>query len=207
MIGILGGTFDPVHNAHLAMARAALESLSLKEILFVPTGTPLYRNPPVASAQHRLAMLKLAIQGEPRYRIDERELAPGASGYTADTLKSLRSEIGSAVALYLLMGADQYAALATSHRPDEVKKLSRIAVFARPGFKAAGKEMNAAMLAIGADMSNQQVADVLTYVRNSWGNKASIVTPEQVAKIRAELKGRTDPHTQEELLKLPEAMP
>jgi nicotinate-nucleotide adenylyltransferase len=139
-IGVLGGTFDPVHNAHLAMARAALEGLSLKEILFVPTGTPLYRNPPVASAEHRLAMLKLAIQGDPRYRIDERELAPGVSGYTADTLKSLRSEIGSAVPLYLLMGADQYAALATWHRPDEVKKLSRIAVFARPGFKAVGKD-------------------------------------------------------------------
>ena len=139
-IGVLGGTFDPVHNAHLAMAGAALEALSLKEILFVPTGAPLYRNSPVASAQHRIAMLKLALQGNPRYRIDERELAPGVSGYTADTLRSLRSEIGSAVALYLLIGADQYAALATWHRPDEVKKLSRIAVFARPGFKAIGSD-------------------------------------------------------------------
>lgn len=140
MIGILGGTFDPVHNAHLAMARAALEALSLKEILFIPTGTPLYRNPPVASAEHRLAMLRLALRDDPRYRIDERELAPGASGYTADTLKSLRSEMGSAVQLYLLMGADQYGALATWHRPDQVKKLARIAVFSRPGFKTVGKD-------------------------------------------------------------------
>jgi nicotinate-nucleotide adenylyltransferase len=139
-VGVLGGTFDPVHNAHLAMARAALDALALKEILFVPTGAPLYRNPPVAPAEHRVAMLKLALQGEPRYRIDERELAPGASGYTADTLRSLRSEIGSAAQVYLLMGADQYAALPTWHRPDEVKKLSRIAVFARPGFKAIGKD-------------------------------------------------------------------
>ena len=64
-VGVLGGTFDPVHNAHLAMARAALDALALKEILFVPTGAPLYRNPPVASAEHRVAMLKLALQGEP----------------------------------------------------------------------------------------------------------------------------------------------
>jgi len=139
-IGILGGTFDPVHNAHLAMARAALETLSLDKILFIPTGAPPYRNPPVASAAHRLAMLNLAIQENPKFKIDERELSPGASGYTVDTLKSLRAEIGSADSLYLLMGADQYAALPTWRRPEEVKKLSRIAVFARPGFKASGKD-------------------------------------------------------------------
>jgi len=85
-------------------------------------------------------MLKLALAGEPRYRIDIRELAPGASGYTVDTLKSLRAETGSTDALYLLLGGDQYAALATWRRPDEVKKLARIAVFARPGFKLAGKD-------------------------------------------------------------------
>jgi nicotinate-nucleotide adenylyltransferase len=139
-LGVLGGTFDPVHNAHLAMARAALDCLPLNAILFVPTGAPLYRNLPIASAQHRLAMLKLAIEDEPRYRIDQRELAPGGSGYTVDTLRSLRSEIGSAVPLYLLIGADQYAALATWHRPDELQKLARIAVFARPGFKACGND-------------------------------------------------------------------
>src|SRR5258708_30435387 len=140
MIGILGGTFDPVHNAHLAMAGAALRELGLDEILWIPTGAPGYRHAPIASAEHRLAMLKLALAGEPHYRIDIRELAPGASGYTVDTLKSLRSEIGSADSLYLLMGADQYAALPTWHRPDELKKLARIAVFARPGFKAGGKD-------------------------------------------------------------------
>ena len=85
-------------------------------------------------------MLKLALAGEPRYRIDIRELAPGATGYTVDTLKSLRAETGSTDSLYLLLGGDQYGALATWHRPDEVKKLARIAVFARPGFKTAGKD-------------------------------------------------------------------
>lgn len=139
-IAILGGTFDPVHNAHLAMARAALEHLPVEKILLIPTGQPPYREPPVASPAHRVAMLKLAIQENPEFRIDERELAPDATGYTVDTLRGLRSEIGSAVPLYLLLGADQYAALPTWHRPDEVKKLARIAVFARPGFKAIGKD-------------------------------------------------------------------
>lgn len=109
-------------------------------MLWIPTGAPGYRNAPAASAAHRLSMLKLALAGEPRYRIDIRELAPGASGYTVDTLKSLRAETGSTDSLYLLLGGDQYAALATWQRPDEVKKLARIAVFVRPGFKPAGKD-------------------------------------------------------------------
>jgi nicotinate-nucleotide adenylyltransferase len=133
-VGLLGGTFDPVHNAHLAMARAALGELKLDRILFIPTGAQHYRNPAAASDEQRVAMLRLAISGEPRYEIDTRELAPGATGYTADTLLGLRLEKP-----VLLMGADQYAKLDTWHRPDEVRRLARIAVFARPGFPMAGK--------------------------------------------------------------------
>jgi len=131
-IGILGGTFDPVHNAHLAMARAALEHLKLDQVLFIPTGTTRYRNPALASGEHRVAMLQLGLQGNAKYRVDERELQPGASGYTVDTLKALHAERGDAQ-LYLLIGADQYAKLASWHRPEEVKRLAKIAVFERPG--------------------------------------------------------------------------
>ena len=135
-IGILGGTFDPVHNAHLAMASAALEHLALDEVRFIPTGPTRYRTPALASGEDRVAMLRLALAGEPRFSTDERELREGASGYTADTLKALRAELGAAE-LYLLMGADQYAKLAGWHRPDEVRRLARIAVFARPGIELA----------------------------------------------------------------------
>ena len=131
-IGILGGTFDPVHNAHLAMARAALEHLKLDRVLFIPTGPTRYRPPSRTPGDDRLAMLRLALAGEPRFAIDERELRPGASGYTVDTLRGLREEHGN-TELYLLMGADQYEKLSTWHRPDEVRRLARIAVFARPG--------------------------------------------------------------------------
>jgi nicotinate-nucleotide adenylyltransferase len=136
-LAILGGTFDPVHNAHLAMARAALEHLPVKEVVFVPTGDPGYRAAPVASARDRVAMLALAIAGEPRFRIDERELAPGASGYTVDTLRSLRAEQGPAVPLYFLMGADQFEKLASWHRPDDLRRLASLGLFARPGFRSA----------------------------------------------------------------------
>jgi nicotinate-nucleotide adenylyltransferase len=108
--GILGGTFDPVHNAHLAMARAALEALGLERVLFMPTGAPRYRTPAIAPGAQRVAMLRLAIAGEPRFAIDGRELAPGHSGYTIDTLA------GFAERPVLLLGADQYAKLETWHR-------------------------------------------------------------------------------------------
>jgi nicotinate-nucleotide adenylyltransferase len=133
MIALLGGTFDPVHNAHLAMAQAALAHLDADEIRFMPTGTTKYRNPALASAKDRFAMLELALAGQARYRIDARELAPGASGYTVDTLRSLRAEIGD-IPLCFLMGTDQYAKLGSWHRPEEVRRLAQIAVFLRPGF-------------------------------------------------------------------------
>jgi nicotinate-nucleotide adenylyltransferase len=137
-VGILGGTFDPVHNAHLAMARAALEHLGLDRVLFIPTGHTRYRPPSATAGAHRAAMLRLAIQAEPRFALDERELRPGASGYTVDTLAALRSELGGAE-LYLLMGADQYEKLPTWHRPEEIGRLARIAVFGRPGIEMKEK--------------------------------------------------------------------
>jgi nicotinate-nucleotide adenylyltransferase len=172
-VGILGGTFDPVHNAHLAIARAALEQLRLERILWMPTGAPKYREPARASAAHRLAMLRLALEGEPRYAIDERELAPGHSGYTVDTLHSLG---GKPV---LLLGADQYAKFESWHRWREILELASIAVFARPGWRAPeGKVQPVAFepmsisasdirarLARGEDVSAMVPARVLAYIR------------------------------------------
>lgn len=125
--GILGGTFDPVHNAHLAMARAALEELGLAHVRFLPTGAPRYRRPALASGAQRVAMLRLALAGEPRFSVDERELAPGHSGYTIDTLA------GFAERPVLLLGADQYAKFETWHRWREILGRADLAVFARPG--------------------------------------------------------------------------
>jgi nicotinate-nucleotide adenylyltransferase len=171
--GILGGTFDPVHNAHLALARAALEQLALERILWLPTGTPKYREPAKTPATHRVAMLHLALDGEPRYAIDERELEPAHSGYTVDTLKSLG---GRPV---LLLGADQYAKFETWHRWREILELASVAVFARPGWSAldgrarhvpfAPMDISAsdvrARLARGEDVSALVPAKVLEYIR------------------------------------------
>jgi nicotinate-nucleotide adenylyltransferase len=160
------------------MAKAALEHLSLDSLLFIPTGVPRYRQPPRASAQHRVAMLRLAVAGEPRYRIDERELAPQASAYTADTLQDLRRELGTQAEICLLMGADQYSKLDSWHRPQDVRRLARIAVFARPGVSVAQEKVQMiampplpisasavrARAARGEDVSDQVPPAVANYI-------------------------------------------
>jgi nicotinate-nucleotide adenylyltransferase len=140
-IALLGGTFDPIHNAHLAIAEAALAHLPVKSVVFMPTGNTHYRTPAVAPAKDRVEMLKLATRGKPQLGIDERELAPGATGYTADTLRSLHADLPREQ-FFLLMGSDQYSKLDTWHRPDEVRRLASIAVFARPGFPFKEKDVN-----------------------------------------------------------------
>jgi nicotinate-nucleotide adenylyltransferase len=160
------------------MARAALEHHEFEKILFMPTGAPRYRTPAVASGEHRVEMLRLALADNDSYEIDARELAPGASGYTVDTLRELKLEYGAGTELWLLMGADQYAKLDTWHRPEDVRKLARIAVFARPGWKVESAKAKLipfepmkisasdirARAARGEDMSRLVPPAVATYI-------------------------------------------
>jgi nicotinate-nucleotide adenylyltransferase len=118
------------------MAQAALAQLALDKVIWIPTGAPAYRAAPVASASDRVAMLRLALESEPRFEIDPRELSGGATGYTAHTLKELKLELGPAAELWLLIGADQYAKLDSWYHPDEVRRLARLGVCARPGCPA-----------------------------------------------------------------------
>ena len=162
------------------MARAALTELGLEKILWVPTGAPGYREPPVASGQDRVAMLKLAFEGEPRYEIDERELGGGASGYTYDTLTELKLESGPAAELWLLMGADQYAKFEQWHRPNDIRKLARLGVFARPGWQAADAKVKA------IPFQPMSVSASEIRVRAARGEHVSHLVPPGVANYIAE---------------------
>lgn len=131
--GILGGTFDPVHLGHLALAEAALAGLPLGEVLWLPSGSPGHRAPPVASARDRLAMLRLATAGNARYRIDDGELARSEPTYTVHTLTRLRAQLGGTQPLALLLGSDSFLSLPTWLRWRELFDLAHIAVASRPG--------------------------------------------------------------------------
>jgi len=115
-IGILGGTFDPIHVGHLALGRAARDALRLDEVRFMPTGRSWQKETARADAGQRLEMVRLAIAGEPGLRADPRETMRSGATYTVDTLAEMRAEFGPDVALVLLMGSDQLRNLATWHR-------------------------------------------------------------------------------------------
>lgn len=178
-VGILGGTFDPVHNAHLAIARAALAQAGVAKILWIPTGAPGYREPPVAPARERVAMLKLALAGEPRYAIDERELRPGASGFTFDSISSLKNENPGSRFL-LIMGADQYEKRTSWHRWAEIEQLCDIAVCARPGIQLDGKAK-----AIPMTLMDISASDIRTRVARGEDISAMVPLP-VAAHIRAQ---------------------
>jgi nicotinate-nucleotide adenylyltransferase len=137
-IGILGGTFDPIHYGHLRLGEELAEALRLDEVRLLPSGTPPHRSAPAASSEHRLAMTRLAAQDNPRFRLDEREIHRSGPGYMFDTLTSLRAEVGPVRALVLLLGADAFLELATWHRWHELFGLAHIAVAHRPGFPVEG---------------------------------------------------------------------
>ncbi|MDO8466469.1 MAG: nicotinate-nucleotide adenylyltransferase [Gallionella sp.] len=133
-VGIFGGTFDPVHYGHLRLAEEMLELANLRQIRFIPTGTPPHRNAPQVSAQHRSAMVQLAIADQPAFMLDDREVKRTTACYTVDTLHELRADLGAAQPLCLLMGGDAFLQLHTWHEWEQLFELAHIVVGYRPGF-------------------------------------------------------------------------
>ena len=131
-IGLLGGTFNPIHFGHLRMAQELAESLSLNEVKFIPSANPPHKPPPQVSAEHRAAMVQLAIADNPQFQFDGRELSRNGASFTIDTLESLRDEFGDSVSLILVMGSDAFTKFNTWHRWQEIIKLCHIALVQRP---------------------------------------------------------------------------
>jgi nicotinate-nucleotide adenylyltransferase len=132
MIGILGGTFDPIHHGHLRIALDAAEVLGLSEIRLIPLGQAVHREQPVANSEQRLEMLRLAIGGHPLYRIDDREIRRGGPSYMIDTLRSLRADLPGET-LCLLLGSDAYEGFMQWRDPEGILALANLAILFRPG--------------------------------------------------------------------------
>ena len=132
-IGFLGGTFDPVHLGHLRAALEVAEALDLPEVRFVPARVPPHKRvEPVTPAEHRVAMLRLAIRGERRFEVDLRELAREGPSYTIDTVRSYLAE---GLDPTFLMGLDSYLELTTWHEYEALLSACDHAVMTRPGYE------------------------------------------------------------------------
>jgi len=132
-VGIMGGTFDPIHNGHMAAADCARETLGLDEVWFIPSAVPPLKNgAPSASGEQRLAMVNLALDGEPHFRASDIELARGGVSYTIDTVSELRALYPGRSFAYII-GADRINDLARWHRIEALAAIVSFIGLERPG--------------------------------------------------------------------------
>jgi nicotinate-nucleotide adenylyltransferase len=132
-VGVLGGTFDPIHYGHLRPALELLETLELAEIRFVPCRIPAHRGTPRVTAEQRLALVRLATDDQPGFVTDDRELRREGPSYMVDTLASLRGDLGGETPLCLIVGTDAFRELHTWRRWRDLSELAHIVVMQRPG--------------------------------------------------------------------------
>jgi nicotinate-nucleotide adenylyltransferase len=133
-IGVFGGTFNPVHYGHLRSALELVELLGLAQLRLMPCAVPPHREAPSCSAQHRAAMVELAVSGESSLVCDARELQRAGKSFTIDSLVELRDELGSERGLCLVMGCDAVLDITSWHRWEELLAWAHIVVMARPGW-------------------------------------------------------------------------
>jgi nicotinate-nucleotide adenylyltransferase len=131
-VGILGGTFNPIHFGHLRMAEELADALNLNTVRFIPAANPPHKDAPAISAEQRAAMVKLAITNNDSFIFDDRELHRTGASYTLDTLLSLREELGEKTSITLFMGSDAFTKFDTWHRWQEIISLCHIALVQRP---------------------------------------------------------------------------
>jgi len=182
-LGIMGGTFDPIHYGHLVAAQEARAALRLDPIVFIPCRQPPHRpTPPAADAEHRYAMTIAATCTNPSFRASRVELERPAPSYTVDTLRWLHDE-EPAAELFFITGADAVRELATWREPERLVELCRFVAIARPGYDLGGLERDlgefaravSPIQAPGVDISSTEIRQ-----RVSQGRPIKYLTPEPV---------------------------
>jgi nicotinate-nucleotide adenylyltransferase len=141
-IGILGGTFNPVHYGHLRMAQELADTLNLDSVRFIPAANPPHKDKPSISAEQRAAMVALAIAGNDTFVFDDRELHRTGASYTLDTLHSLREEFGKETSITLFMGSDAFTKFDTWHCWQEIINHCHIALVQRPQLRGHDQKLS-----------------------------------------------------------------
>lgn len=188
-IGVFGGAFDPPHNAHVALAQAALAQFGLDSLYVIPTGQAWHKARALSAPGHRLAMTRLAFQDLPRVRVDDRELQRTGPTFTIDTLQALQAENPQAQ-LYLFLGADQFAAFKQWHRWQEILDVAIICIADRaqsmpaqnqidacPGRKQRFFTLELPLMAVSATQIRQLMASGV-----ATAGKIDRLVPEPVAR-------------------------
>ena len=188
-LGILGGTFDPVHLGHVAMAEAAADCAGLSRVLMVPARVPPHRAPAAAPAADRLEMCRLAVAGHPRLEVSDLELRRAGPSYTRDTLDQLSREHPNDE-LYLLLGWDAAREIGAWRSPNEVMRLARLVIVSRPGLPApTAADLEAAGIEpAGAVLCDTRTPDLestdVRRVVERGGSLTDLVGPSVEAYIR-----------------------
>lgn len=152
-VGVLGGTFDPIHYGHLVIAEEARVRLQLDRVIFVPAKTPPHKlQQRYSPAQHRLHMVQRAIASNPYFAVSDVELTRPGLSYTVDTLAILQQEFGPAAELYFLMGMDSLAGLLSWHRPADIIARAYLAVAVRPGYQVDLETLEGALPGVSERM-------------------------------------------------------
>lgn len=159
---VLGGTFDPIHNAHLSTALGVAAQLDVEQVRLIPCGDPPHRPAPGASVQQRLHMLQAAVKDKPQFVIDTQELARTGPSYMVDTAANLRHELGGQVPICLMMGMDAFLGLSSWHRWQHLADYVHIVVMARPGWQMVREKMDAALVQWLAGRVVETVAQLLS---------------------------------------------
>ena len=185
-LGVLGGTFDPIHYGHLQIAEQALNQFHLSRVLFIPAGDPPHKlNDPVTDARDRYAMTVLATASHPRFEVSTIELDRSGRSYTVDTLSQLHETYGQGTEIYFILGADAVLELHTWKNPARVITLCEILVSNRPGFDLADvRAVPVAGLAERVELLDgiqNQVSSTVIRSRASRGESIRYLTPDGVA--------------------------
>jgi nicotinate-nucleotide adenylyltransferase len=134
-IGVLGGTFDPVHVGHIQMAEKARQVLDLAEVIFVPAGRPIGKSgSDITPAGQRIEMLRLALIGKPHFKISYMEIERPGPSYTVDTLDAIRKRYGGKADLYFILGSDSLARLPEWREPERIVAMCHLVAVPRPGY-------------------------------------------------------------------------